>query len=877
MAYIGNAKTPLILSTNVRDDLLPDGVKNTFELSQEVPGGDENNVIVLRQKFVDDVLVDATDLIVLENNQIVITDNYLAAAFSVVQPGDLLVLEYNDGSSNITEIKHVTSNGVLYNRDQITITVDTNFTNNVPAATHSIKVRRGYHSFWELLDTTEYTIKGDFGTNLYHRQIELEQTPKSGDKIFVLHRGDATYNFVPSPGSVGVDQLSSNLRTFVCDRFTANGSTDTFTISQTVVDPKSLLVTVNGNISESDDLAQGIQGDWELLENPTTKQQQIKFHTPPNNENKIRVLHLGFVSGQRRALFAPGQELLDVPQNSVGAGELKNSGVTNTKISDGAVTTSKIAANTVDGSKILLDGSTNDSIRISFGEGQIQTLLGYGTAGTQLLANGNLSVFDYSSGTSQKFLTLSPTGIEPKTSSQNIGTSDNKFQSMHLSGIAFVGGLMVNGEATVTTNAQVGANLFVQGDAHLHNNAQIDGSLSAGASTISGNITLSHLPSPAPKFTVDGVVLSDLKTAFDLLVNKVNNLVPIGSMMIWSSETLPDSNWRICDGSELNISEYAELYQRIQFSFGGSIASGKFNLPDLRSRVPVGTGNFGVAVSEGLGIGDRNMSHDHTGADHTHSIPAHNHGIPAHSHSIVPTKSTLKITSSGAHSTDFTHGHITDTSSVNLAHTHNIDHGHSGTATATDVPHSHSVNIVSDPTTVTVAMRAIVEANSTTNSAIDQNVYSSYIAVSASGDGDANKQRMRFGYSPSHTHRVQGSTAQSSTNSLSHTHPVTIPTSSGLNTGAASTSLDHKHSVNIPSTSFVSNSSGGTHVHGEGSFDGSIGDATKPNGSLDATLYSEMSPVSPTGPANYGTPPNKTGTATVPHLVVNFIIKVKNN
>ena len=79
MAYIGNGRTLLIVGTNVRDDLVPayndvtkswpeDGAfdKTTFELSQEVPGGYEENVLVLRQEYKKDVLVSNTTLLSIQ-------------------------------------------------------------------------------------------------------------------------------------------------------------------------------------------------------------------------------------------------------------------------------------------------------------------------------------------------------------------------------------------------------------------------------------------------------------------------------------------------------------------------------------------------------------------------------------------------------------------------------------------------------------------------------------------------------------------------------------------------------------------------------------------------------------------------------------------
>jgi microcystin-dependent protein len=47
--------------------------------------------------------------------------------------------------------------------------------------------------------------------------------------------------------------------------------------------------------------------------------------------------------------------------------------------------------------------------------------------------------------------------------------------------------------------------------------------------------------------------------------------------------------WRLCDGAVLNINQYIALYSVLGTTYGGDGIS-TFALPDLRSRVPVGTG-----------------------------------------------------------------------------------------------------------------------------------------------------------------------------------------------------------------------------------------------------------------------------------------------
>lgn len=63
--------------------------------------------------------------------------------------------------------------------------------------------------------------------------------------------------------------------------------------------------------------------------------------------------------------------------------------------------------------------------------------------------------------------------------------------------------------------------------------------------------------------------------------------VPIGVVMAYGGTTAP-TNWLICDGSTVSRITYADLFSVIGTSFGSGDGSTTFNLPDLRSRVPLG-------------------------------------------------------------------------------------------------------------------------------------------------------------------------------------------------------------------------------------------------------------------------------------------------
>lgn len=424
MAYIGNGRTLLVLGTNVRDDLVPGynaGTtsgpfdKKEFILSQEVPGGYEQNVLVFRQKYHIKNLVSDTDKISLvagttsSTRKIVCTDAAVAAALSSVKEP---ALDYRDsrsiisisGSSNADNNKAFEVKDVVYNGVSIEIEV---YRNNETTETDSsgeiLTLNHEHYGYWEVLEAeTDYQIEGS--GNIYNRKIVLEDAPQYNDKVYVIHKGDATYNLTPSANSVGPDQLSHNLRNFVCDRHTGDGTTATFALSQDTVNAKALLVTVDGILTECDDnsTSPAIVGDWQLdeatIEVDNTYLQTITFHTPPAANAKIRILHLGFSTVSRRAALSPGQ-VGNVPEGSITSRELANGSVTESKIASNAVTETKIKNDNVTGQKILLNN--NESLRAKKSDGVAEGILKVDTSndfilttpGTNtIISNGNVGI-----------------------------------------------------------------------------------------------------------------------------------------------------------------------------------------------------------------------------------------------------------------------------------------------------------------------------------------------------------------------------------------------------------------------------------------------------------------------------------------------------
>jgi microcystin-dependent protein len=67
-----------------------------------------------------------------------------------------------------------------------------------------------------------------------------------------------------------------------------------------------------------------------------------------------------------------------------------------------------------------------------------------------------------------------------------------------------------------------------------------------------------------------------------------------GTIMMWPLNWAPDG-WNMCDGTTLQIQQYAALYSLIGIAYGGDGVK-TFQLPDMRGRVPVGYG-FNPAIN----------------------------------------------------------------------------------------------------------------------------------------------------------------------------------------------------------------------------------------------------------------------------------------
>ena len=867
MNYIGNAFSPLIFGPNTREDIIPDGSTATFELVQEVPGGYEANITVLRKKYFQELLLTANDHLQIDpiNNKIICTDEETAAALS--QLASPLLGAYLQEKVRLFNFPDQTGVGgnpqsnndvalnvldIVYDGVTIEIFVDANLiTDTAITQTYTgIDLWIEYESQWEVLQPeAEYTISGS--NEKYHRLITFNEIPTVNDQIYVIHRGEATNNFVPTQNSVGPQQLQENLRNFVVDRYDVGGTQTNFLLSQEAVSPASIVVTVDGVVVDGDDPSQSFVGEWELLPSLT----EIQFHVPLVSGNKVRILHLGFSTVSRRASFAPGQPPTVIAPGSVGTNELQASSVTAAKLSSvpPAVNTIHLQNNSVTDEKINL---TLDSF----------------------LKWNSIGILSFTSANS---LDIGATATEIKPlGTTNLGSLTNKFNQLFLSGAATVGSLF--SDAGITANS-----LSVNGA------ADVDGLDVDGDIAVSGN--------------VDGVDVSSLASDVSTIQGFLSTqLYPAGTIWMFAGDTAP-ADWLFCDGSVVSQTTYANLFAAIgdKYNTGGEPA-GTFRLPNMQQRMPMGTldmsdpdglSNVGVTGAV-LGESGGDIDHIHGLPNHRHKI-LHTHTIPGHYHEHdVAQGSSISVNVSGTHDTalDHTHGslvtesdgfHEHDLSTAtslyadsqnfggrNPVHTHTLNH--TTNSESNDHTHEFDTDTDFDGTHAHDFSGVKFENASAVGSSIT--VY----PVVSSGPSDVTGAIPVTGENGPHDHHLSGTTTQQSTG---HTHTTASNTDldgehqhtvRGTVSNAGS---NHAHTVNIPTLS-QNSTSDGAHVHGSGDFVASIGNVNDSiDGNSDITTNSlttdevDVNDGEPVSDYIADGGPGTTAEQNPPYLVVNFIIK----
>jgi len=119
------------------------------------------------------------------------------------------------------------------------------------------------------------------------RVLQFTSAVPSSGVIYVVHRGIGSFEMKPPTGSVGADQLASNLVSFTNDTYTGDGSTVAFTLSETPPNANSIMVFVDGILQKSST-------------NYSISGTTLTFTSAPDASSEIEAKHLGLRGVIRR-------------------------------------------------------------------------------------------------------------------------------------------------------------------------------------------------------------------------------------------------------------------------------------------------------------------------------------------------------------------------------------------------------------------------------------------------------------------------------------------------------------------------------------------------------------------------------------------------
>lgn len=108
----------------------------------------------------------------------------------------------------------------------------------------------------------------------------------------------------------------------------------------------------------------------------------------------------------------------------------------------------------------------------------------------------------------------------------------------------------------------------------------------------------------------------------------------LGQIILWAGSFVP-TGWMLCDGRSLPIAQNQALYSIVGVTYGGDGVS-NFNLPDLRSAIPMGVDSRVPNGQNGKKTGAATVTMNATGSG---SITVGVNNLPAHTHAATFTPS----------------------------------------------------------------------------------------------------------------------------------------------------------------------------------------------------------------------------------------------
>ena len=267
---------------------------------------------------------------------------------------------------------------------------------------------------------------------------------------------------------------------------------------------------------------------------------------------------------------------------------------------------------------------------------------------------------------------------------------------------------------------------------------------------------------------------------------------PTGTVAMYAGGTAPAS-WLLCDGSAVSRTTYSSLFSITSTTFGVGNGTTTFNLPDFRSRIPIGAGAGTSLTSRTLGT---------TGGAESvviasGNLPVHTHTI-GHGHANTITAANGTQTANHTHVTSHGHGHTISATTGGQS----ANHTHYTTVEASDTNHSHSAN-----------HSHTVNQTTATSGGAHNNTGGYVSAGTNGGTTSTNAAVNEAAFNTSISGSVHGHSGTSGGVSADHSHTVTVAGGVTDNTTATSggVSADHSHTVTMSGgvTNFTGDSGGG--------------------------------------------------------------------
>lgn len=115
------------------------------------------------------------------------------------------------------------------------------------------------------------------------------------------------------------------------------------------------------------------------------------------------------------------------------------------------------------------------------------------------------------------------------------------------------------------------------------------------------------------------------------------NISPIGMIVMLSHSTVPNG-WMICDGRDLDSTQYSTLNTILASAYNshptlGNPPAGRFRIPDFTRYFPIGRNPTG-AVETRIGKYGGIWNHTHEVPNHAHTLANHVHNVANHTHTL---------------------------------------------------------------------------------------------------------------------------------------------------------------------------------------------------------------------------------------------------